>query len=66
MGSVSCRAATRFKTYLQGLQQRLGVAAALIKGPDLLMLDEPTNGLDPELEIRLSLAATEPYNLAMP
>ena len=41
------RASDRFAGYSLGMKQRLGVAAALIKNPDLLILDEPTNGMDP-------------------
>jgi ABC-2 type transport system ATP-binding protein len=40
-------AGRKVKTYSQGMRQRLGLAAALMRGPALLMLDEPTNGMDP-------------------
>jgi ABC-type multidrug transport system ATPase subunit len=43
---LTARAGDRFGTYSLGMKQRLGVAAALLKDPELLILDEPTNGMD--------------------
>lgn len=48
MVGLADRANSKVKTYSQGMKQRLGIAIALVHDPGLIILDEPTNGLDPQ------------------
>ncbi len=48
MVGLADRSESKVKTYSQGMKQRLGIGIALVHNPDLIILDEPTNGLDPQ------------------
>ena len=56
---LAARADDRIRTYSSGMKQRLGIGVALLSDPDLLVVDEPSNGLDPSGMRRLRTVLRE-------
>ena len=56
-----------FKNYSLGMRQRLGIASAILGNPEILILDEPTNGLDPQgiADVRNLVKVNEEYGMTV-